>query len=526
MTAEGLDGWQPKATVERSRYVWARIDASGTPAAPGRGGRRRPTPDAVSRRVGAVVARLGSDMEPAGAQGAGQRRAGTASAARTPPTQPGLRVGGASPGPSLLLPTTPAVRDGCDGAPPSPAQRPRGRLDGNAGAHGEGGAARGSWRDLAACLQLCDKMLDAVQQDAPGAQVKSVSQASDFATRSTVGLMLSHTVIEHLVVGGPAYNTGLLGKGDDITHIDGKDVHMRLLHPHKDGHARHAHPKDAHHHSRGHGHARHAHPKDGHHHSHGYEHLAAALTGSDVPGTPVTLTVKKFRTGETREVVLTRMATELIADRRRLFELFTCLKDRAILDNDTVARDCVDQVIELWTKMVQAEAAQHSQASQHLREKQSTLRSGLQAMKAKIPAVHSLVVDAQAHDKLELRVAELESALRKSCEEHCALELQHERLQARLSEHEGMLGNRELLTSSATALAALHQHEQDLESNRIQEEAETAGALLQAERAAYRALEHEYTCILSGWKFTVHSGWRLCCVVAKMSPAAPVRCLR
>ena len=396
-----------------------------------------------------------------------------------------------SPGPSLLLPTTPLPEapddsGSSDGAPR--ARRPRSLQNGDAGAPAEGEGPTRGWCDVAACLQLCDKMLGVLQKEESEAEAKPVSQASDFATRSTVGLMLSHTNIEHLVVGGPAYNTGMLSKGDEITHIDDKEVHVLLqLPPHKHGHTNHQQPRVFS-------------PRQG------YEQLGAALTGSDVPGTTLKLTVKKFRTGEIREVVLTRMATEMIADRRRLFELFTCLKDRAIQDNDTVARHCVDQVIDLWTKMVQAEALRHDQANENFREKQSTLRSGLQAIKAKIPGFNSLVVDAQGNDRLELRVTELETALRKSCEENCVFELQNERLRAKLLEHEGMLGYSEVLTSSAAALVALQQKELDLENDRLKEEAETAGAIVRAERAVYRALEQDHTIILSGRKFALIFG--------------------
>ena len=53
------------------------------------------------------------------------------------------------------------------------------------------------------------------------------------------------------------------------------------------------------------------------------------LLGSDLPGTHFIMKVRKeSRTGtkEVREVQLTRMATEVIADRRRMFELFTKMK--------------------------------------------------------------------------------------------------------------------------------------------------------------------------------------------------------
>ena len=49
--------------------------------------------------------------------------------------------------------------------------------------------------------------------------------------------------------------------------------------------------------------------------------LSVALQGADIPGTEVTLTVRKKGWGEVKDVRLVRMATEMIADRRMLFQV-------------------------------------------------------------------------------------------------------------------------------------------------------------------------------------------------------------
>jgi hypothetical protein len=46
------------------------------------------------------------------------------------------------------------------------------------------------------------------------------------------------------------------------------------------------------------------------------------------------------------------MATEAIADRRKLFELFTAVKMRALQDNDKKAAQATDECIALWSNMV------------------------------------------------------------------------------------------------------------------------------------------------------------------------------
>jgi len=82
------------------------------------------------------------------------------------------------------------------------------------------------------------------------------------------------------------------------------------------------------------------------------DNVSSLLVGSDIPGSTVTLTVKKGFSNVI-DVVLARMATEVIADRRRLFELFTDIKE----ESPTAAMSSkIDSVINLWTKMTIAEA--------------------------------------------------------------------------------------------------------------------------------------------------------------------------
>ena len=195
------------------------------------------------------------------------------------------------------------------------------------------------------CTSLCSAVLKKLQetdlQELTNTPPPSNAAATTFSTRSTVGVMFNCLVIEAMVVGGPAYNSGQLEPGDTILQIDHSPVTA--------------------------------------------EGLQQALIGSDVPGTTVTLTVRKARAPpsrasegpnalwylstrepfpdqlfntylssggprralppeelpllsakrdggraernpETREVVLTRMASAVIAERRRMFELFTAIK--------------------------------------------------------------------------------------------------------------------------------------------------------------------------------------------------------
>ena len=96
-------------------------------------------------------------------------------------------------------------------------------------------------------------------------------------------MILDGTVIDSMVVGGPAYNTGQLDRGDTILRINHEPVAEDNLH--------------------------------------------ALLVGSDSPGSTVTVSVRKVeRPADVRDVVLTRMDTDTIADRCRLYELCASIK--------------------------------------------------------------------------------------------------------------------------------------------------------------------------------------------------------
>ena len=95
--------------------------------------------------------------------------------------------------------------------------------------------------------------------------------------------------ILNLMVGGPAFNSKKIRKGDQVLAIDGV-CNLKG------------------------------------------EHISAALKGSNVAGTKLTLTVKSRLTGQQEDVALTRVLTASIADKRKLFDIFTQMADRANKD--------------------------------------------------------------------------------------------------------------------------------------------------------------------------------------------------
>lgn len=156
-----------------------------------------------------------------------------------------------------------------------------------------------------------------------GDQLLAVPKAvtsSNFAAASTVGLMFVGLTIEDMVVGGPAFNSQELERGDTLLAVDGQVVSEATI--------------------------------------------AEAILGSDVPGTAVRLTVARGAHGKRRDVILTRMSTRSIADNVRMFELFTSLKTRAFQWQDVTALAHLDDCISLWTQMLIADA-DHDRAVVH-----------------------------------------------------------------------------------------------------------------------------------------------------------------
>ena len=97
-------------------------------------------------------------------------------------------------------------------------------------------------------------------------------------TKATLGVMLRGTKVDTLVVGGPAYNSGMLERGDEIIMVGSSRVENE-------------------------------------------DQLLSLLHGSDEPHTIVNLTVR--RGSLERRLELKRMPALMLADNLRMFETFT-----------------------------------------------------------------------------------------------------------------------------------------------------------------------------------------------------------
>ena len=133
---------------------------------------------------------------------------------------------------------------------------------------------------------------------------------------TTVGLMFEEKsgsiIIDYILVGGPAFISKQIEKGDVITAIDGK-----------------VHKGDA---------------------------IYQALQGE--ANSSVTLSVMKGGVGPVKNVVLHRMLTALIADKRKMFDLFTRIEGRfnKMKDADGIKR--TEEALKLWTDMMVEEQDQ------------------------------------------------------------------------------------------------------------------------------------------------------------------------
>ena len=145
-----------------------------------------------------------------------------------------------------------------------------------------------------------------------------------------VGIMFSGTgQVENVMIGGPAYLSGKVQKGDFIVEVDGKPVSASTL--------------------------------------------LSAIIGDDVPGSTLTLTLK--RSGQVANVTLKRIPTADVADKRRMFDFFTLLKDRAKKDQDKDAVTYVEEALLLWEKMLNADQIHDDQIVDNVKSMQTDCTS-------------------------------------------------------------------------------------------------------------------------------------------------------
>jgi hypothetical protein len=161
------------------------------------------------------------------------------------------------------------------------------------------------------CRLMVSKLQETLSQDV--LNFPHEQDATGLHNRTTLGILLNCCTIDRLVLGGPAWKSKLLKIGDEIVKVNGIRADRANIHE--------------------------------------------LLIGDDVPGSSVSITLKSDGWhGLGKTVELKRMSANAIADRVRMFELFSSMKARAKEDKDTKAAALVDLSIDLWTAMLSADA--------------------------------------------------------------------------------------------------------------------------------------------------------------------------
>jgi hypothetical protein len=135
-----------------------------------------------------------------------------------------------------------------------------------------------------------------------------MSPRHSLSLQSTVGLMLVDLTIHGMIPGGPAFNSRQLRVGDKILKVDGN-----ALGPDDD--------------------------------------YARSLIGSDIPGSKVILTVFSESENTVKTVSLRRMSCSEMAERVKMFELFTTLHSLAEDSKKPELLACLQETVRLWTEM-------------------------------------------------------------------------------------------------------------------------------------------------------------------------------
>ena len=144
--------------------------------------------------------------------------------------------------------------------------------------------------------------------------------STGFNSKTTLGISFKNMMVEDTVIGGPASLSGKIHVGDVLVQVDGTPATLENKHD--------------------------------------------LLLGDDVPGTKVvlklqdkswhselqTLALKQYK-----EVTLTRMSTGHIADRRRMAELFSAIREQVDRFGDGELSYQLDQCQKLHRKMQEAE---------------------------------------------------------------------------------------------------------------------------------------------------------------------------
>ena len=110
------------------------------------------------------------------------------------------------------------------------------------------------------------------------------------------------------------------------------------------------------------------------------DNILTALNGCQIPGSSVTITIKKAGTGEVQDVELVRMMTAEIADKRRMFDLFTRMECRAKQQKDDATLKEVEEVLSIFTDMMEQEQEKDARYEASMQAMQGDCNSWLEEL--------------------------------------------------------------------------------------------------------------------------------------------------
>ena len=175
------------------------------------------------------------------------------------------------------------------------------------------------------CKHLCHLLESDIYRNKRTEQVDLFQQAS-------IGITLGGIHIESCLVGSPAHASRSIHAGDVITQINGTPVTA--------------------------------------------DTVRAGLIGEDIPGSMVCLDIKK-QSGDTKQVLIQRTSTLALAEKRKMSDLITKLRQNALLAHDNATLRLLNDLEITWDSMALSEADQaaavrqswektRTQAAQHL----------------------------------------------------------------------------------------------------------------------------------------------------------------
>ena len=182
---------------------------------------------------------------------------------------------------------------------------------------------------VAECRSLCGILKHLLESDIyrskPTEQVDLFQQAS-------IGITLDGIHVESCLVGSPAHASRSINKGDVIAKINGTPVTA--------------------------------------------DTVRAGLIGEDIPGSMVCLDIKK-QSGDTEQVLIQRTSTLALAEKRKMSDLITKLRQNALLAHNNATLRLLNDLEITWDSMALSEADQaaavrqswdktRTQAVQHL----------------------------------------------------------------------------------------------------------------------------------------------------------------